>query len=90
MPERFEHVAFYDRERHWIEMRLRAAEACRVRVSGAGLDLAIRKGEEIRTEISCKYTRASLEARLPGTGLSVERWITDPRSRFAVVLLRPT
>jgi L-histidine N-alpha-methyltransferase len=89
VPERFEHVAFYDRERRWIEMRLRATEACRVRVRGAGLDLSIEKGEEIRTEISCKYTRASLESRLSGAGLAIERWFTDARSRFAVALLRP-
>lgn len=83
----FEHVAFYDRENAWIEMRLRARRDCRVRVPAAGLDLRFRRGDEVRTEISCKYTRASLEALLPGTGLHVEGWFTDPEELFAMVLL---
>jgi L-histidine N-alpha-methyltransferase len=87
-PEAFEHVAFYDRENAWIEMRLLALRACRVRVPRAGLDLSIGRGDAIRTEISCKYTRASLEGRLDGTGLRLERWFTDPDELFAVTLLR--
>lgn len=88
LPEEFEHVAFYDREHAWIEMRLRAARDMRVRVRGAGLELALSRGDEIRTELSCKYTRASFEARLPATGLAIERWYTDPDDLFASVLLR--
>ena len=33
--EQFEHVAFYDEQREWIEMRLRARRAQSVRVGGA-------------------------------------------------------
>jgi L-histidine N-alpha-methyltransferase len=61
-----------------------------VRVPPAGLDLAYRAGDEIRTEISCKYTRASLELRMRGTGLALERWHTDPEELFALTLLRRT
>jgi len=89
-PEAFEHVAFYDRENAWIEMRLRATRAMRVRVPGAGLDLTLRAGDEIRTELSCKYTRESLLSRLAGTGLSLERWCTDREELFASALLRRT
>jgi L-histidine N-alpha-methyltransferase len=87
-PARFEHVAFYDRERAWIEMRLRATRASRVRIPGAGLELCFDSGDEIRTEISCKYTRASFAARLPGTGLALDAWYTDPDHLFALALLR--
>jgi L-histidine N-alpha-methyltransferase len=83
----FAHVAFYDRERSWIEMRLRALRPTRVRIPAAGLDVEFAPGEEIRTELSCKYTRASLEARLAGTPLRLERWYTDPESLFALALL---
>jgi L-histidine N-alpha-methyltransferase len=86
-PEAFEHVAFYDRTNAWIEMRLRSARAQRVRVPAAGLDLAFEAGEEIRTEISCKYTRGSFEALLGGTGLGLDRWYTDPENLFALALL---
>ncbi len=89
-PEAFEHVAFYDRAHAWIEMRLRATRDMRVSIPGAGMDVAYRRGDEIRTELSCKYTRASLEALLSGTGLRVEGWYTDPEELFASALLRRT
>ncbi len=86
-PDAFEHVAFYDRDNAWIEMRLRASRDLRVRIPAAGLELACAAGDEIRTEISCKYTRASFEALLAGTGLGLDRWYTDPENLFALALL---
>ena len=88
-PEAFDHVAFYDEANAWIEMRLRARRPQRVRIPGAGLDLRLPAGTEIRTEISCKYSRASLETRLPGTGLRLEGWHTDEANRFGLALLVP-
>jgi L-histidine N-alpha-methyltransferase len=88
-PEAFDHVAFYDERKAWIEMRLRARRGQRVRIPGAGLDLRFGPGDEIRTEISCKYSRESLEAKLPGTGLQLGRWYTDEANRFALALLVP-
>ncbi len=87
-PDDFEHRAFYDTDRQWIEMRLRARRALTARIPAAGIELVLAAGDEIRTELSCKYTRESLTARLAGTGLVVERWITDPECLFASVLLR--
>ncbi len=84
----FDHVAFYDPDHAWIEMRLRARRALDVRVPGAATALSLPAGGEIRTEISCKYTRAALEAALSGTGLMLDEWRTDPESLFAVALLR--
>jgi L-histidine N-alpha-methyltransferase len=83
----FRHVAFYDQERAWIEMRLRAVRPSRVQIPAADLAVSFREGDEIRTEISCKYTRASLEALLPETGLRVGRWFTDPEELFGLALL---
>jgi L-histidine N-alpha-methyltransferase len=87
-PEGFEHVAFYDPVRAWIEMRLRALAPMRVRLRGAGLERTFAKGDEIRTEISCKYTRASLQALLPGTALEIVDWLTDDEELFAVAVMR--
>jgi L-histidine Nalpha-methyltransferase len=84
----FEHVAFYDEAHAWIEMRLRALRPCRVSVPAADLLLRFERGQEIRTELSCKYTRASFERRLSGTGLGVDRWFEDPERLFALALLR--
>ena len=62
----FEHVAFYDREQEWIEMRLRALRSMDVRVGKLGLDVHFANREELRTEISAKFTRERLEADLRG------------------------
>ncbi len=83
----FDHVAFYDEENAWIEMRLRANRPSRVVVPAAALSLRFERGEEIRTELSCKYTREALEANLRGTGLQLARWFTDPEDLFALSLL---
>jgi L-histidine N-alpha-methyltransferase len=87
-PESFAHVAFYSRADEWIEMRLRALRPIRVSVPGAGVRRSFARGDEIRTEISCKYTRARFTGLLAGTGLSVERWQTDAAGWFALALLR--
>jgi L-histidine Nalpha-methyltransferase len=86
-PQGFEHVAFYDAEKAWIEMRLRALRPMRVRVPEAGLALRFERGDEIRTELSCKYTRESFAAKLPGTGLGLRRFFTDGEGLFALALL---
>jgi L-histidine N-alpha-methyltransferase len=87
-PEGFAHVAFYDRAHAWIEMRLRSVRLQRVRIPAARLDLIFEAQEEIRTEISCKYTRSSFARLASGTGLALERWYTDPEKLFALALLR--
>ena len=87
-PWDFDHRAFYDSERQWIEMRLRARRSLKAHVPAAGMTLALQAGDEIRTELSCKYTRETFESRLTGTGLELERWITDPQCLFASALLR--
>jgi L-histidine N-alpha-methyltransferase len=84
----FEHVAFYDESRHWIEMRLRATRATSVRIPSAGVARTFDRGDEIRTEISCKYTRERLSGLLADSGLAVEAWHTDDAGQFAVTLLR--
>jgi len=84
----FEHVAFYEPSRQWIEMRLRATRPTAVHIPNAGLERTFASGDEIRTEISCKYTRERLEGLLEGTGLAVEAWYTDAAEQFAVTLLR--
>lgn len=85
---RFEHVAFYDAERAWIEMRLRARSPSHVRIPRAGVERIFRRGDEIRTEISCKYSGSTFRALLGGTGLALEAWFTDPERLFALALLR--
>ncbi len=88
-PDCFAHIAFYDRRHEWMEMRLRATRACSVLVSELDLRVEFAAGEELRTEISAKFTRAHVEVDLEAAGLEVERWFTDDEELFAVTLARP-
>jgi L-histidine N-alpha-methyltransferase len=85
----FEHVAFYDREHEWIEMRLRAERRMEVRVHALDLDVRFEPREELRTEISAKFTRERLHADLGAAGLEVVDVLTDPDGLFALALARP-
>jgi L-histidine Nalpha-methyltransferase len=85
----FEHVAFFDRRHEWIEMRLRARAACAVRIAVLDLHVAIAEGEEIRTEISAKFTRRRVAEDFAAAGLALAGWHTDPQERFALSLAAP-
>jgi L-histidine N-alpha-methyltransferase len=84
----YEHRAFYDRDGHRIEMHLVPARAQTVTVPGAGR-WTVAAGESIRTEISCKHDRASVDAMFAAAGLRVERWAADEEGLFAIVLGTP-
>jgi L-histidine Nalpha-methyltransferase len=86
--DQFEHVAFFDPDREWIEMRLRAREACTVDIEDVGLTVEFGAGEELRTEISAKFTRQRLEADFAAAGLELERWYTDDDGLFALSVAR--
>ncbi len=85
----FEHVAFYDRQREWIEMRLRSHVAQVVSIEALDLKVHFAHREEIRTEISSKFTHARLQADLAAAGLALERFHTDPAEMFAVSVCAP-
>jgi L-histidine Nalpha-methyltransferase len=86
----FEHVAFFDREREWIEMRLRAQRRMDVHVRRLRLDVSFAGREEMRTEISAKFTRERLRRDLGAAGLKLDGVLTDPDELFALSLaVRP-
>jgi L-histidine N-alpha-methyltransferase len=87
-PEDFDHVALFDPEHEWIEMRLRARRAHTTLVRALDLQVRFRAGEEMRTEISAKFTPARLEGDLSAAGLELVRWLTDPEDLFALTLSR--
>jgi L-histidine N-alpha-methyltransferase len=84
--ELFEHVAFFDPDREWIEMRLRARRACHVRIGAVDLDIEFARGEELRTEISAKFTASRLKADYAASGLELAEWFTDDDGLFALSL----
>ncbi|MBB4664340.1 L-histidine N(alpha)-methyltransferase [Conexibacter arvalis] len=85
----FAHVAFFDRRNEWIEMRLRALRPCSVMVGALGLRVELAAGEEIRTEISAKFTRTRVEQDFAAAGLRLAGWHTDGDERFALSLAAP-
>jgi L-histidine N-alpha-methyltransferase len=87
-PDDFEHVAVFDHEHEWIEMRLRARREHTTVVRGLDLPVHFAAGEELRTEISAKFTPERLEGDLSAAGLELVRWLTDPDGLFALTLSR--
>jgi L-histidine Nalpha-methyltransferase len=84
--ELFEHVAFFDTDHEWIEMRLRARRACHVTIGALDLEVDFARGEELRTEISAKFTRDRVEADYAACGLELAEWFTDDNGLFALSL----
>jgi L-histidine N-alpha-methyltransferase len=84
----FEHVAFFDREHQWIEMRLRSVRQQTVTIGELGLTVDFAPREELRTEISAKFTVERLRADLAASGLGLVRMYTDPEELFALTLAR--
>jgi L-histidine Nalpha-methyltransferase len=89
-PEDFDHVALFNREHEWIEMRLRARREHTTTVHDLGLSVHFEQGEEMRTEISAKFTRDRVEDDLSSAGLEIVSWLTDPEELFALTLSRPS
>src|SRR5262249_8215663 len=87
-PEDFEHVALFDRENEWIEMRLRARRELTHTIRRLDLEVRFEAGEERRTEISAKFTPERLTGDLAAAGLQIASWMTDAEELFALTLSR--
>lgn len=84
----FEHRVRYDRDCNRIEMHLRSRREQTVRLEALDLEIRFAAGETLRTELSHKYTRRSVEALLDETGLELDLWETDADGLFALGLAR--
>ena len=87
-PTAFDHVAVFDQRNEWIEISLRAREAQEVVLPAIGLTVAFAAGEELRTQISAKFTRDRVSAELAASGLELVAWHTDENEWFALSLAR--
>ena len=88
-PDRFEHVAVWDAQHEWIEMRLQSVRDQRVVVRELDLVVDFTAGEQLRTEISSKFRREGVEAELAAAGFRLTQWWTDPDGDFALSLSVP-
>ena len=85
----FEHVAAWDAEAEWIEMRLRSLGDQVVHLPAIGLGVRFAAGEEMRTEISAKFRRAGVESELAAAGFAMRSWWTDSAGQFGLSLSVP-
>jgi L-histidine N-alpha-methyltransferase len=88
-PDAFEHVAFWDPDNEWIDIRLRALTEQFVDLRALDMRAHFSRNEEMRTEISTKFTRERIESSYADAGLELLEWWTDADDRYALSLARP-
>jgi len=84
----FRHVAVWDAEQEWIEMRLRSLREQTVDVPALSLSVEFAEGEEMRTEVSAKFRHEKVADELGAAGLRLAEWWTDDDGDFALSLAR--
>lgn len=84
----FEHVARYDAVEGRMDIRLRSLAEQTVTLDDLDLTVSFSAGEEMRTEISAKFTREGLEAVYAEAGLEMCGWFTDAAGDYALSLAR--
>ncbi len=89
-PSRFEHVAFFDEDNSWIDIRLRSLEEQIIDLRRLDMRVHFARNEEMRTEISTKFTPDRLEEVYADAGLEMTEMWTDPDGLYALSLARAT
>jgi L-histidine N-alpha-methyltransferase len=82
----FEHVAKWNADEERIEMWLRAATAEQVFIADLDLTVDFAAGEEMLTEVSCKFRPEGVVAELAAAGLTRTHWWTDAAGDFGLSL----
>lgn len=84
----FEHRSTYNPENGRIETSLVSTKDQTIRFPGGEL-VTLARGESIRTEISSKYDRPTVDRLFAAAGLSLDRWVEDDEGLYALVLSGP-
>jgi L-histidine N-alpha-methyltransferase len=82
----FAHVARWNPAEQRIEMWLRAGRDQHVTIGELDLAVDFAAGEEMLTEVSCKFRREQVAAELAAAGLQSRRWWTDAAGDFGLSL----
>lgn len=88
-PELFTHRAVYDPEESRVEMWLHSEVEQKVPVAALGIRVPFEAGEGMRTEISTKFTRASIAGAFDEAGLRMLGLYTDEEDLFGLALGEP-
>ena len=84
--EAYRHVARWNAGEERIEMWLRAESRQRVRINALELTVDFAAGEEMLTEVSCKFHPHGVSAELAAAGLRRVQWWTDSAGDFGLSL----
>ena len=82
----FEHVTRFDSQFSCMAQSLRATREVVANIRALDLAVTFHEGEEIHTEVSCKFTRDGVEEEFAATGMRLDEWLTDSAGRFALAL----
>ncbi|KWX65817.1 L-histidine N(alpha)-methyltransferase [Mycobacterium sp. NAZ190054] len=82
----FEHVARWNDGEERIEMWLRSTRAQRVRIAALDLEVDFADGEQMLTEVSCKFRTSGVDRELAAAGLRRTHWWTDEAGDFGLSL----
>ena len=82
----FAHVAKWNTDEERIEMWLRAVTAQRVAIADLDMTVDFAAGEEMLTEVSCKFRPQGVASELAAAGLQRTHWWTDPAGDFGLSL----
>ncbi len=88
-PDVFRHVALWNEDEQWIEMRLRAEEATEISLTEVGITVQFEEGEDLLTEISAKFTPERVEQELTEAGFVVEGMWGAEDGEFLLTLAHP-
>lgn len=84
--EAFEHVARWNVAEERIEMWLRSTRAQRVHIAALDLEVDFADGEQMLTEVSCKFRPSGVDEELATAGLRRTHWWTDDAGDFGLSL----
>lgn len=82
----YAHVARWNVRAERMEMWLRAVGPQRVHVGALDLTVEFTAGEEMLTEVACKFRSEAVVAELAAVGLERTRWWTDDAGDFGLAL----
>jgi L-histidine N-alpha-methyltransferase len=82
----FAHVAKWNSDEERIEMWLRSRHAQRVQVKALDLTVDFAAGEQMLTEVSCKFRPDGVAGELADSGLRQTHWWTDSAADFGLSL----
>ena len=82
----FEHVTRFDRELACMAQSLRASREVVANIRALDLAVTFIAGEEIHTEVSCKFSKPQVEQEFDAAGMRLDSWFMDDGEGFAVAV----